>query len=95
MDKKQELKQRQEEALKLRDKRRGLYYSFSKTDVYKDLLGFMERTMNAYMTSARTGVGMNGKNEVVQLTKDERMSWLDKAAGIAIIEEYIKNNLPK
>lgn len=90
--KKDKLEQAKHEAEALRIKRHALYDIWSQTDSYKDLTEFMRRSHDSYINSAKKGVGVID-GQMTSLTKDQRMSLLDKADGFDIILSYIKNNL--
>lgn len=88
----QRLSEQKKEAEALRNKRRGIYKEWAKSEVYTDLIEFMNRTAQAFDNSSKKGIGMDGK-DVVVLSGEQRLSMVDKRAGIELILDYISNNV--
>lgn len=84
-------KKQKQETEALRNKRRGIYRTWSETESYSDFIEFLDRTIGAFENSSKKGIGTDGDGKTVPLTSDQRLSMLDKAAGLEIARDYIKN----
>ncbi len=68
------------------------YWKIKDSIAFKDLLSKVKSFIELHKEVATAAVGSNGK-EIIQLTQDQRMTELDKAAGQIEILDYLNRKL--
>lgn len=69
------------------------YLKIAKTPAFQDLLSKVKSFGDYHLKIAKDGVGLKdvseGRQEIIKLSHEERVSELDKAAGIEEILDYL------